>query len=351
MVLTTKCYQTGHGTHYKGVIHDILDTDDEENTKCEDTDDDDDDDDNDDDGSDMLYFSDPMFMGPDRETQIILQRRFMIHYDDGDKKVETLSRRRWKLLPLKEDEDEEEKEEDENDPYVKLRKEYVPKLTLVRQSVQVATKMQQESRKESLIATAICVIRQGDFSPGAQVFNQQSVVSRIASFMFFPYGHSGCRVKIESIRKRKSTEDDLEIEKDPSNTTLFKVGDKIRARWRGQPTWYSGVILNVNSSDKTYDINYDDGDKETNVAETLIQRSDQTSDPSLLKDAQGTYVSFRVRAMNDAGYGYPSKLSYIYDPSKLLDAAATETDDDDDDDEKVSHKEDDEEVSTKEEDD
>ena len=179
------------GTLYKGVIHNIIEEEQESrnSTKCEDTDEDEYE------NNFVLDFSDPMFMGPDRKTQSILQRRFMIHYDDGDKKIETLSRRRWKLLPPKEDDDDDDddddkddgEDEDEKDPQVKLRKVFVPKLTLIRESITVSTQFNQKLRTQSLISTAMCMIRKGDFFSGVQVFNQQSVVSRIGSSLFFPY--------------------------------------------------------------------------------------------------------------------------------------------------------------------
>ena len=78
-------------------------------------------------------------------------------------------------------------DEDEKDPQVKLRKVFVPKLTLIRESITVSTQFNQKLRTQSLISTAMCMIRKGDFFSGVQVFNQQSVVSRIGSFLFFPY--------------------------------------------------------------------------------------------------------------------------------------------------------------------
>lgn len=52
-------------------------------------------------------------------------------------------------------------------------------------------------------------------------------------------------------------------------TTKFKVGDKVEARWKGG-SYYKGTIAAVNA-DGTYNINYDDGDKESNVKEMNIK--------------------------------------------------------------------------------
>ena len=129
----------------------------------------------------------------------------------------------------------------------------------------------------------------------------------------------------------------------------FQKGDQIRARWHGGRYWYTGTISCVNTNfgadgaiTNTYNIDYDDGDKESNVIENLVQKNNgQNVDPQLLRDAQGTYVSFRVRAINDAGYGYPSELSNVYDPSELLEAADTASEEDDDEGDFTSTKEED----------
>ncbi|KAH8047674.1 tudor domain-containing protein [Aureococcus anophagefferens] len=50
----------------------------------------------------------------------------------------------------------------------------------------------------------------------------------------------------------------------------FKVGDKIEGRYRGKSKWYPGKIAKDNG-DGTYDLDYDDGESETGVAEALIR--------------------------------------------------------------------------------
>lgn len=50
----------------------------------------------------------------------------------------------------------------------------------------------------------------------------------------------------------------------------YKVGDKVEAHWKGGQTWWKGTIATVNA-DGTYNINFDDGDKETNLAATSIR--------------------------------------------------------------------------------
>lgn len=52
--------------------------------------------------------------------------------------------------------------------------------------------------------------------------------------------------------------------------TAFKVGDKVEAHWKGGQTWWKGSIAAVNA-DGTYNINYDDGDKESNLPATSVR--------------------------------------------------------------------------------
>ena len=53
------------------------------------------------------------------------------------------------------------------------------------------------------------------------------------------------------------------------NETEFEVGDRVQARWNGEPTWYVGTLTSVNP----YAIDYDDGDHEDDVDLSLIRAS------------------------------------------------------------------------------
>lgn len=55
----------------------------------------------------------------------------------------------------------------------------------------------------------------------------------------------------------------------PIVVAKYKVGDKIEALWKGR-SYYKGTIAALNA-DGTYNINYDDGDKESNVKEENIK--------------------------------------------------------------------------------
>lgn len=50
----------------------------------------------------------------------------------------------------------------------------------------------------------------------------------------------------------------------PAAAAGFKVGDKVDAHWKGGQVWWKGTISKVNA-DGTYNINFDDGDKESNI--------------------------------------------------------------------------------------
>ena len=52
-------------------------------------------------------------------------------------------------------------------------------------------------------------------------------------------------------------------------TSYLAVGARVEARFEGKATYYAGKITEVTGS--TYSIAYDDGDRETDVAEDLIR--------------------------------------------------------------------------------
>ena len=64
----------------------------------------------------------------------------------------------------------------------------------------------------------------------------------------------------------------------PAEARKFAVGDRIEARFEGKATYYAGKITEVTGS--TYSIAYDDGDRETDVAEDLIRTYTKTDDYS-----------------------------------------------------------------------
>ncbi|GMI52396.1 hypothetical protein ScalyP_jg10900, partial [Parmales sp. scaly parma] len=60
------------------------------------------------------------------------------------------------------------------------------------------------------------------------------------------------------------------IKSKPSSQSLSR-GDKVEARYRGGQKYYKGVVAKENR-DGTFDVNYDDGEKEAGVEKRLIQK-------------------------------------------------------------------------------
>src|SRR3546814_15414824 len=70
---------------------------------------------------------------------------------------------------------------------------------------------------------------------------------------------------------------------------LLREGTKVEARYRGRGRYYPGVIARTHA-DGTYDIDYDDGEKETGVRGELVRVVEAP-------DAKG------VGGMNSSGVG------------------------------------------------
>ena len=37
-----------------------------------------------------------------------------------------------------------------------------------------------------------------------------------------------------------------------------EVGDRVRVFWEGEKQWYKGIVVSVDKTDNTYEVNYDD---------------------------------------------------------------------------------------------
>lgn len=78
--------------------------------------------------------------------------------------------------------------------------------------------------------------------------------------------------------------------------TKFKLGDKVEARWHGG-SYYKGTVAAI-AADGTYSINYDDGDKETGVAEVNIN----------LQVVPTTQVQVQVEPVNGTAFKVGDKV-------------------------------------------
>jgi len=120
---------------------------------------------------------------------------------------------------------------------------------------------------------------------------------------------------LESVRRsddsprdaRRSTDD---REESSTRRNILRDGDKVEARYRGRSKWYPGKISR-DRGDGTFDIDYDDGEKETRVDKELIRLlagSDRPSSPK--RDSgrleEGAKVEGNYRAR---GKWYPGKIS------------------------------------------
>ncbi|TYZ67842.1 hypothetical protein PybrP1_002933, partial [[Pythium] brassicae (nom. inval.)] len=76
-------------------------------------------------------------------------------------------------------------------------------------------------------------------------------------------------------KKKASGDSDDE----PPKTKKFKEGEKIEAQYKGKSKFYPGVISRCRLNG-TYDIDYDDGEKETGVATELIRSKESSSGDS-----------------------------------------------------------------------
>ena len=68
-----------------------------------------------------------------------------------------------------------------------------------------------------------------------------------------------------------SSEDSEDEQVGSETESKYCENDAVSARWRKGPTFYDGVILKVNESNRTYDIKYDDNVVEKCVPEKLIK--------------------------------------------------------------------------------
>ena len=78
-----------------------------------------------------------------------------------------------------------------------------------------------------------------------------------------------------------------------SSSAKFYEGDAIEARFGGRDKWFKGKITSVNR-DGTYDIRYDDGDREKDVKTDLIRPlGGSSSSSSSTKYYEGDVVEAR----------------------------------------------------------
>ena len=120
-------------------------------------------------------------------------------------------------------------------------------------------------------------------------------------------GESDKRINAENIQSQEETNDDRRT----ATKTSLREGDKVEARYRGRSKFYPGRISR-DRGDGTFDVDYDDGEKETRVEESMI-RSLEAGPSSPSRDAgraapmrEGDKVEARYRGRSKF---YPGKIS------------------------------------------
>lgn len=78
----------------------------------------------------------------------------------------------------------------------------------------------------------------------------------------------------------------------PSASKEFSIGQRVDARFSGNPTYYSGVIAATNA-DGTYDIDCDDGTQVKTVSNELIRAESSLASPQKVKFTVGAHIDAR----------------------------------------------------------
>ncbi|EQC26388.1 hypothetical protein SDRG_15799, partial [Saprolegnia diclina VS20] len=100
--------------------------------------------------------------------------------------------------------------------------------------------------------------------------------------------------------KEKRVEKDLIRLVEPQDTAGFRVGSKVEARYNGKLKYYPGKIARCHANG-TYDIDYDDGEVETRVDKALIRAAEVSA---VLKVGQKVQAKYKGKAKL-----YPGKIT------------------------------------------
>eukprot|EP00605_Chrysophyceae_sp_TOSAG23-4_P002649 GSChrysophyteH1.ASY1.ANO1.2925.1 assembled CDS len=102
----------------------------------------------------------------------------------------------------------------------------------------------------------------------------------------------------------------LERAPSPGRAPELREGDKVEGNYRGRGRWYPGKISRVRANG-TYDIDYDDGEKETGLQSDLVRSKEAASSPARnaapeLREGDKVEGNYRGR-----GRWYPGKISRV----------------------------------------
>ena len=211
-------------------------------------------------------------------TRVNRDGTFDIRYDDGDKEssvkrslikapqsnARSSSGRRSQSRSRRALSDEEEEEESD------------AQVDSLRQGQKVEARYKGKSKYYSGVITR--VNRDNTFDIRYDDGDRESGVKR--SFIKVPgpsspRGHARSRSRSKS---RRMMSDEEESSDAPSDTSSLRQGQKVEARYKGKAKYYSGVITRVNR-DGTFDIRYDDGDRESGVKRSFIKVTPKSTSP------------------------------------------------------------------------
>ena len=163
--------------------------------------------------------------------------------------------------------------------------------------------------------------RVGEYVEARQGGNIRWVIATVVSFdrsegtyhLRYSDGQEERRVKYKLIRRstaEASREEGTARRLNESEARKPKLsdGDKVEGNYRGRGKWYPGKISR-DRGDGTYDVDYDDGEKETRVTEDLIRLRDApaaSSDARKAKLMEGDKVEGNYRGR---GKWYPGKIT------------------------------------------
>ena len=85
------------------------------------------------------------------------------------------------------------------------------------------------------------------------------------------------------------------------NTALPVVGCPIEVYWQAMASWYSGVVLQCDTADRTYEVLYDDGDQKWHVLAQMAWRA-KGADVRLTEDV-GVPKNFANKRQSDQSVG------------------------------------------------
>ena len=96
-------------------------------------------------------------------------------------------------------------------------------------------------------------------------------------------------------RDRRCRRSDIKVPDEKATKSVHRVGEKVQAKCKGSRSYYPGKIKAINE-DKTYDIVFDDGDRDRRCPESDIKQSaDTTSDTDIDKIVVGQTVEAKCK--------------------------------------------------------